>query len=64
MTVSIKKKASNAAWDKKNMATIACRLRSEEAEAFKKYAQERGKSPHALLKEFVFECIAEKGAVD
>ena len=60
MPVSEKKKISNAKWDKENMLTLGCRVKKEEAEAFKAYAKEHGKTANTVLKEFVYECISEK----
>ena len=57
MAVSDKKKASNAKWDKENMKTIGCRVKKEEAEAFKKYAEDKGKTSNTLLKEYVIKTI-------
>ena len=59
MAASEKKKISNANWDKKNMTTLGCRVRKEEAQAFKDYAARRGKTAHTVLKEYVTECIKE-----
>lgn len=57
MPVSEKKKISNAKWDKDNMATLGCRVRKEEATAFKEYAANQGKTANTVLKEYVQECI-------
>ena len=53
MTVNVKR----TEWDKENMRTISCRVRKEEAEEFKKYAEYLGVSPHALLSEYVRKSI-------
>ena len=53
MTVNTKR----ANWDKENMRTVSCRLRKEEAEGFKKYAEYLGTTPHALLSEYVKRCL-------
>ena len=39
MAISEKKKISNARWDKENMATLGCRVKKEQAAAFKEYAK-------------------------
>lgn len=62
MAVSEKKKASNAKWDKANMSVLACKVRKEQAEAFKAYAAQQGKASNTLLKEYVMECIGSAGA--
>ncbi len=60
MSVSEKKKISNAKWDKENMATLGCRVKKIEATAFKQYAAEQGKTANTVLKEYVIECINKK----
>lgn len=61
MSVSEKKKISNAKWDKENMATLGCRVKKDEAAAFKDYAASKGKTANTVLKEYVIQCINEKG---
>lgn len=53
------KRAANDKWDKENMSTIGCKVKKTQAEAFKKYASQRGKTANTLLKEFVVKCITE-----
>lgn len=60
MPVSEKKKASNARWDRDNMATLGTRVKKSEAEAFRAYAEALGKTSNALLKEYVLDCINGK----
>lgn len=57
MPVSEKKKASNAKWDSANMATIGCRIKKTQAEAFKAYCKSQGKTSNTVLKDFVLECL-------
>lgn len=59
MPVSEAKKAANAKWNKGNMITLGCSVKREEAEAFKTYAEKRGKKSNAILKEHVMACIKE-----
>lgn len=59
MPISEKKKASNAKWDKENMATLGCRVKKTEAEAFKQYAAQRGTTANTLLREYVQGCIGK-----
>ena len=40
-------------WDRENMKTLACRVRKEEAEAFRQFAETCGSSTHAILAAFV-----------
>ncbi len=57
MSVSEKKKASNAKWDSANMATVGCRLRKEQAEAFREYCQMQGMTSNTALKNYVLGCL-------
>lgn len=50
------KKASNK-YNLEHMATIGCKLKKEQAEAFRAYCKERGTTPNAKLREYVLECI-------
>lgn len=59
MPLSEARKAANARWDKENMTTLGCKVKKEEAAAFKEYAAQRGKTSNTILKEYVFECIGE-----
>lgn len=60
MTVSRSKRAANNKWDKENMKIVACKLRKEQAEKFKQYAESNGTTANALLKSYVLEKIGEK----
>ncbi|MDE5992316.1 MAG: hypothetical protein K2G87_04625 [Oscillospiraceae bacterium] len=55
--VSEKKKASNRKWDKENMKTVACFIRKEDAELFKKICNENGTTPAQHLKRHITEVI-------
>lgn len=57
MAVSEKKKVSNAKWDRKNMTTLGCRVKKEEAAAFKEHCAHDGKTSNTVLKEFVLKTI-------
>ena len=57
MSVPQAKKEANAKWDKSNMLTIGCRLRVEDANAFKEFAAEQGKTANTILKEYVISCL-------
>ena len=47
-------------WDQANLKTLACRVRTEEAEEFKAYAREKGVTVHSLLSDYVRETVAMK----
>lgn len=53
-------KNSRNKWDKQNMATLGCKVKKEQAERFKEYANTQGKTANAVLKDFVMEKIGEK----
>ena len=57
--VSEKKKLSNRKWDKDNMRSVSCRLRTEEAEQFKEYCAENDTTPAHFLKEYILKTLAE-----
>jgi hypothetical protein len=64
MPVSKARRAANDKWDKANMTTLGCKVKKEEATAFKDYAAQQGKTSNTMLKEYVMECInpeSEKG---
>lgn len=53
------KRQANNRWDKQNMITLGCKVMREDAEAFKAYASNQGKTANTILKEYVLKCIAE-----
>jgi hypothetical protein len=57
MAVSRAKRASNNKWDKENMKIVACKIKKEDAEAFKRYAEDNNTTSNALLRNFVYKCI-------
>lgn len=59
MAVPESRKKANLKWDKENMTTLGCKVRKEQAEAFKAYCAEQGKTSNTVLKEYVFGCIEE-----
>ncbi len=40
-------------WDKENMRTVSCRLRKEEAVAFKRLCESKGTTVHAALARYI-----------
>lgn len=60
MAVSEAKKKANAKWDSENMATLACKVKRTQAEAFKSYCAERGQTSNTVLKDYVLDCIGEQ----
>ena len=59
MSIPESRKRANTKWDKENMATLGCRVKKEQAAAFKEYAAAQGKTANTVLKEYVEECIGE-----
>lgn len=59
MATSEAQKKAAAKYHRENIASIACRVRKEQAEKFKAYCEAQGKTSNAVLKEFVLECIKE-----
>lgn len=60
MALSEPRKRANAKWDKENMTTLGCKVKREEAAAFKAYCQEKGKTSNTVLKEYVLKCVADE----
>lgn len=59
LSVSDAKKRAIAKYQRENISSIACRVKKAEAEKFKDYCSSIGKTPNAVLREFVFQCIEE-----
>lgn len=57
MSVSRAKRASNNKWDKENMKLVTCKIRKEDAEAFKQYAEDNNTNPNALLRNYIYSCL-------
>lgn len=64
MAISDAKKKANAKWDSANMATLTCKVKKEQAEKFKAYCKEKDKTSNTVLKDYVLNCIGEKGESD
>lgn len=56
MATEAQKRAS-AKYHKENIASLACRVKKEDAELFKEYCESQGKKVNAVLREFVMGCI-------
>lgn len=44
------------------MAVIGCKVKKEQAEKFKAYCADKGKTSNAVLREYVLDCIDEQEA--
>lgn len=60
MALTEAKKRANAKYQAKTIASLACRVKKEQAEAFKAYCESAGKTSNAALKDFVLSCIGEQ----
>ena len=60
MPVPRAKRQANDKWDSENMKHVACKIKKEDAEAFKAYATENRTTPNALLRKFIYRCIGKK----
>lgn len=56
MPSEAQKRASNK-YNLEHMATLGCKVRKDQAEAFKEHCKKQGKTSNTVLKEFVLECI-------
>ena len=61
MSPSDAQKKAAAKYHKENIASLACRVKKEQAEKFKAYCETQGKTSNAVLREYVLECISEDG---
>lgn len=52
-------KRASAKYQRENIASLACRVKKEQAEKFKAYCSEIGKTSNAVLRECVLSCIGE-----
>ncbi len=59
--VSEKRKNTNRKWDKDNMRTVSCRLRTEDAELFKEYCADHHTTPGAVLKNYIWKLLEQYG---
>lgn len=61
MQSSERARQSRLAWDRENMRTLSCRVRTDEAEIFKQYCAAHETTAGELLKKYVGKCIYEYG---
>ena len=60
MAPSEAKKRANKKYQAKNIASLACRVKIDQAEKFKAYCANSGATSNAVLKDFVLNCIGEQ----
>ena len=59
MAISEAQKKASAKYHKENIASLACRVKKEQADKFKAFCANQGKTSNAVLREYVLECINE-----
>ncbi len=59
MAPSDAQKRATKKYQKENIASLACRVKKEQAEQFKAYCESQGKTSNAVLREYVLTCIKE-----
>ena len=57
-------KRASAKYHREHIASLACRVKKEQAEKVKDYCAEQGKTSNAVLKDYVLECIGESEGND
>lgn len=60
MAIAESRKRANAKWDKENMTTLGCKIKRDQAAAFKAYCENHGSTSNTVLKGFVLDCIGEQ----
>ena len=60
MAPSDAQKRASAKYQRENIASLACRVKKEQADRFKAYCSEIGKTSNAVLRDYVLDCIGEK----
>lgn len=60
MSISEAQKKAAAKYHKENIASLACRVKKEQADKFKAYCKSIGKTSNAVLREYVLSCIGEE----
>ena len=59
MAVSAAKKKANQKWDTANMATLACKVKKDQAERFREYCTNKGETVNAALQGYISSCIGD-----
>ena len=60
MAPSEAQKGASAKYQRENIASLACRVKKDQAEKFKAYCAKIGKTSNAVLREYVLDCIGEQ----
>lgn len=59
MSVSDSQRAAKAKWDRENLQIVSCKVKKEEAEAFRAAAKKNNTTPYAVLRDCIFRYINE-----
>lgn len=59
MPLTEAKKRANKKYQAKTIASLACRVKKDQAEAFKVYCEIQGRTSNAVLRDYVLGCIGE-----
>lgn len=62
MSLTEAQKRANKKYQAKTIASLACRVKKDQAEAFKIYCGIQGRTSNAVLRDYVLECIGEGNA--
>ncbi len=60
MALTEAQKKANDKYHREHIASIACRVKKEQAEQFRAYCESIGKTPNAVIKEYVISCIEQE----
>lgn len=55
---------ASAKYQRENIASLACRVKKDQAEKFKEYCTGLGKTSNAVLKDYVLDCIGEQDSAN
>lgn len=59
VAISDARKRANTKWDKANTKIASCKMRTDEYNKFKKYAEDHGKTISGMLLDYVRSCIKD-----
>ena len=60
MAISEAQKRASNKYNLEHMSTLGCKVRKDQATAFKLYCSEKGKTSNTVLKDFVLDCIGQR----
>lgn len=60
MATTDAQKRAAAKYHKEHISSLACRVKKEDAEAFRAYCESIEKTTNAVLKEYVLDCIEKQ----